>query len=211
MGSGAQSTPSPQLPPDTASWTVQEACCWLQRIGLGQYRKRFVHHAINGALLLRLTPGQVKGELGISSIGHQAAFLDAQRLLKEQHHDPQCLRQAQTPVIKPDILIRKQQRRARLERALERARSRESHCAVEAQHAQQTAELAQEQVRQIRAQLAQIDLGDRSDRDAKPASDVYAAGHEFSNGALSSSFRFRQDLVIIRLGMCFFWNRVSLL
>ena len=33
---------------------------WLEVVGLGQYRRRFVHHAVSGALLLRLSSDELK-------------------------------------------------------------------------------------------------------------------------------------------------------
>ena len=45
---------------DVGSWSVPEVCDWVEYIGLGQYRKRFVHHCVDGRLLLRLTETQLK-------------------------------------------------------------------------------------------------------------------------------------------------------
>jgi hypothetical protein len=44
---------------------VREVCDWLELIGLGQYRRKFVHNAVGGALLLRLTSEELK--VGASS------------------------------------------------------------------------------------------------------------------------------------------------
>lgn len=41
-------------------WAVGEVCDWADYIGLGQYRKKFVHHCIDGRLLLCLTDRDVK-------------------------------------------------------------------------------------------------------------------------------------------------------
>jgi hypothetical protein len=43
-----------------SAWTVAAVCDWLEYIGLGHYRKRFVHHCVTGELLLRLTSEQLK-------------------------------------------------------------------------------------------------------------------------------------------------------
>ena len=37
------------------AWGVKEVCDWAEWVGLGQYRKRFLHHCIGGPLLLELT------------------------------------------------------------------------------------------------------------------------------------------------------------
>ena len=41
-------------------WAVAEVCDWCDYIGLGQYRKKFVHHCIDGRLLLGLSDRDLK-------------------------------------------------------------------------------------------------------------------------------------------------------
>lgn len=41
-------------------WGVKEVCDWAEYVGLGQYRKRLLHHCIGGALLLELTEQNLK-------------------------------------------------------------------------------------------------------------------------------------------------------
>lgn len=41
-------------------WAVAEVCDWSDYIGLGQYRKKFVHHCVDGRLLLRLSDRDLK-------------------------------------------------------------------------------------------------------------------------------------------------------
>ena len=41
-------------------WAVSEVCDWSDYIGLGQYRKKFVHHCIDGRLLIRLSDRDLK-------------------------------------------------------------------------------------------------------------------------------------------------------
>ena len=41
-------------------WGVKEVCDWAEYVGLGQYRKRFLHHCIGGGLLLELTEQNLK-------------------------------------------------------------------------------------------------------------------------------------------------------
>ena len=45
---------------DVRCWAVAEVCDWCDFIGLGQYRKKFVHHCIDGSLLLRLSDKDLK-------------------------------------------------------------------------------------------------------------------------------------------------------
>ena len=49
-----------QMRVPVAAWGVREVCDWAEHIGLGQYRKRFLHHCIGGALLLELTEHNLK-------------------------------------------------------------------------------------------------------------------------------------------------------
>lgn len=41
-------------------WAVAQVCDWSDYIGLGQYRKKFVHHCIDGRLLLKLSDKHLK-------------------------------------------------------------------------------------------------------------------------------------------------------
>ena len=45
---------------DVRCWEPAEVCDWCDFIGLGQYRKKFVHHCIDGSLLLRLNDRDLK-------------------------------------------------------------------------------------------------------------------------------------------------------
>ena len=44
-----------QMAVSVRTWGVKEVCDWAEWVGLGQYRKRFLHHCIGGDLLLELT------------------------------------------------------------------------------------------------------------------------------------------------------------
>lgn len=48
-------------------WAVAQVCDWVDYIGLGQYRKKFVHHCIDGRLLLSLTHKDLKVRLFYSA------------------------------------------------------------------------------------------------------------------------------------------------
>lgn len=43
-----------------SGWGVAEVCDWVEVIGLGQYRQRFLHQCVAGRLLLHLTDVQLK-------------------------------------------------------------------------------------------------------------------------------------------------------
>lgn len=47
---------------------VWDVCDWVDGIGLPQYRKRFMHHCIDGRLLLKLKEDVLKTELGIGPL-----------------------------------------------------------------------------------------------------------------------------------------------
>jgi hypothetical protein len=47
------------------TWGVREVAAWVELIGLGQYRKKFTHHCIDGRLLLQLTDTSLKVGAGL--------------------------------------------------------------------------------------------------------------------------------------------------
>ena len=51
-------------------WGPAEVCDWAEYIGLGQYRKKFVHHCVDGRLLLRLRDKDLKAR---THMGHPCA------------------------------------------------------------------------------------------------------------------------------------------
>ena len=60
---------------------MQQIADWLQRLGLGQYAKRFAENDINFAILPDLTDQDLK-ELGVASLGHRRQLLRAITELK---------------------------------------------------------------------------------------------------------------------------------
>jgi len=48
--------------------TVTDVCDWVDGMGLSQYRKKFVHHFVDGRLLLRLNDALLRTELGIGPL-----------------------------------------------------------------------------------------------------------------------------------------------
>ncbi|XP_066585239.1 diacylglycerol kinase eta isoform X2 [Prorops nasuta] len=63
------------------SWGVQEVCCWLENLQLGEYTDNFVSHDIRGRELLALARRDLK-ELGITKVGHVKRILQAINDLK---------------------------------------------------------------------------------------------------------------------------------
>lgn len=47
---------------------MNDVCDWVDGLGLNQYRKKFVHHVIDGRLLLRLNDTLLRTELGIGPL-----------------------------------------------------------------------------------------------------------------------------------------------
>ena len=55
---------------------------WLRRLGLEQYEPTFRDNAIDGAVLPRLTPDDLK-DIGVAQVGHRRKLLDAIAALRE--------------------------------------------------------------------------------------------------------------------------------
>ncbi len=70
-----------QMTYEVGSWSVTEVCDWVEEIGLGQYRRRFLHHCIDGNLLLRLTGHELKVGLSIDIIEFPYLQVSLQSLL----------------------------------------------------------------------------------------------------------------------------------
>lgn len=66
---------SNELPLDPSGWDVRDVGTWLEVIGLGQYRKKFTHHCIDGQVLQHLTDDIIRVELGIGPLGHRHILL----------------------------------------------------------------------------------------------------------------------------------------
>ena len=55
---------------------------WLRSLGLEQYEPTFRDNAIDGAVLPRLTPDDLK-DIGVAQVGHRRTLLDAIAALRE--------------------------------------------------------------------------------------------------------------------------------
>ncbi|KXZ42945.1 hypothetical protein GPECTOR_110g238 [Gonium pectorale] len=72
-----------------ATWDPVDVATWVEFLGLGQYRRRFLHHCIDGRMLVRLTDAQLKAELGIGPMGHRVAILDAAATVVKSYNEAQ--------------------------------------------------------------------------------------------------------------------------
>ena len=65
-------------------WTIADVATWVDSIGMGQYRKHYVHNSIDGPLLMSLTHALMKEELKIGPFGHRESMVcgiqDLQRI-----------------------------------------------------------------------------------------------------------------------------------
>ena len=60
---------------DTYAWTIDEVVHWLQVIGCEGAEGAFREHHVNGAVLLVLTDGVLRNDLGIKSFGMRNTIL----------------------------------------------------------------------------------------------------------------------------------------
>lgn len=60
-----------------STWDNRDVALWVDLIGMGQYKKKFLHNAVDGRLLQSLTDGELKEDLGIGPLGHRKCILDA--------------------------------------------------------------------------------------------------------------------------------------
>lgn len=51
-----------------ACCAVRDVCDWVDGLGLSQYRKKLMHHCVNGRLLTKLTDELLKTEVGIGPL-----------------------------------------------------------------------------------------------------------------------------------------------
>lgn len=58
-------------------WSKVDVENWVTAIGMAQYRPRFVHDAVDGALLLQLDINSLRVDLRIAPLGHRLAIMTA--------------------------------------------------------------------------------------------------------------------------------------
>ena len=74
-GAGGRQPDNPRIQKmrgELANATTDDVAEWVASLGLDEYTRTFKQHSIDGAQLLELTDDQLRGELGISKIGHRA-------------------------------------------------------------------------------------------------------------------------------------------
>lgn len=165
------------------TWTCKDVGDWLDGFGLGKYRTKFIHHAVNGPLLPKLTDQILKEELGVRSLGHRdaiiraiAALLDAWSKESEEEGEAGASTPGVSPgsangsgaSLKPGVLpplptipgidlLKAQEKRARLAHELEKAEARAAQRTAAAQQALRTVELAKKEVQRLKTALKEVD------------------------------------------------------
>lgn len=62
---------------DPETWDVRDVAAWVESLGLGAYRKKFMHNQVDGSLLLMLDDAALKQEIGVGPLGHRVMLLRA--------------------------------------------------------------------------------------------------------------------------------------
>jgi hypothetical protein len=142
-----------------ATWTAAEVADWVDSFGFGQYRRRFVHHALTGALLLKLTDEQLRADLGVGPLGHREAIL---RAVVDLHRAGEAAGDAVVGVGAPAPAARRPsglvaaelraaEQRTRLEHELAKAEARAARRRAVAEGAARAAGLADAEAARLRA------------------------------------------------------------
>lgn len=151
-------------------WSVKDVCSWLESLGLGQYRRTFVHHAIDGSLLLDLTMQEIKARSGMGREGCllQPAVLPAaagpavatMHVLRPWGGSWVGCRQARCPCtpspLQDDVGIRVLGHRRVFLIALERLRQQSQRGACQAGPCTGPAVFQQQELRQLAARRARL-------------------------------------------------------
>ena len=191
------------------AWTSKDVGDFLEGfVGLGQYRKTFVHHAISGTMLPKITDQILKEELHINSVGHREALLRAIAglLSSPSSHNASAVASPSTdsPGVHPPppfLLeipgaesLKTQKRRAHLTQELEKAMTKAAKQRVLADHAQRTAELAETEVQRLQKALKKcIDSETKGKKGDKRNSPPKKEEEEEKSPALFSNFMSRLE------------------
>jgi len=169
------------------SWSCKDVGDWLECLAFGKYRKAFVHHAVTGSLLPKLTDSTLKEEFGVTSFGHREMMLQSINGLfecwaKEGEKDgaisppgtssaspwttpgsPAQL-QAQSPAltIPGAEIIKAQERRSRLAHDLAKAETRAAQRRATADQANRNAAIADKEVERLNAALKEAEIEARN-------------------------------------------------
>ena len=204
------------------TWSCKDVGDWLDGFGLGKYRTKFIHHAVHGPLLPKLTDQILKEELGVRSLGHRDAIIRAIAALldtwskeneeSEENKTPGASPGGSTgsgslktgvvipalPTIPGIDLLKAQERRAKLAHELEKAEARAAQRAAAAQQALRTVELAEKEVQRLKIALKEVDylVGNIEGTGGKLGGKSQPAGGKNQSAASGSSFmeRLQADL-----------------
>lgn len=69
--------PPPGCSHDVAAWTVDDVCAWLEMIGCGAAQPAFREHFVFGAVLLEVTPAELRDAIGVTNFGLHRMILVA--------------------------------------------------------------------------------------------------------------------------------------
>lgn len=67
---------------DTLDWSVSDVANYLETLGLGVYKEKFIENHVSGEVLPLLTENHLK-ELSIKSIGHRITFMQFLKTIKK--------------------------------------------------------------------------------------------------------------------------------
>lgn len=174
------------LTKNPSAWSVKDVCDWLDVLSMGQYRKRFVHHAVSGVVLSKLDDNILKNDLGVRNLGHREGILRAvadllRRPPLRQGSEGKSLSGtaviAVPTVAEKDIAaIRIQESRSRLLHDLEKAEARVVQKKVASEEAHRMSELAEKEVERIRSLLNKMEGCHKGKSSLSPSSSLSEGG-----------------------------------
>ena len=146
-------------------WNVRDVCDWVESVGMGQYRKKFAHHAVDGPLLLKIDEAALKSEIGIVVYGHRSRLAEEIEGLRAGvsglpgSPKPAAPGAARKDAVRGGALGRLslEEYRVRLARDLRRATAKASHNRTVAEEAERQAKLSEEEVQRLQAQLSKLE------------------------------------------------------
>ena len=144
---------------------MREVCIWVEHIGLGQFRKKFAHHAIDGRVLAALTDEHLKADLQITGLGHRFKLLEEIAALAGRAPDGRGAGPGpRTPRERAEAKaggalgrLSEEEYRTRIVKELNRASARASRCRAIADTAARQAALAEEEVHKLQKQLEKVE------------------------------------------------------
>ena len=145
-----------------ASWTVEEVLLWLEHVGFRQYRRTFAHNCVDGVVLLGLTVENLRRDLRVDALGHRAKLAQAIAELgsaagvgtrPSRQGKPTREQVIIDSAAELERMHVEAQRKAKLERELNKALTRCEHCRTEAEKANEHLRLAEGEVQRLAGAL----------------------------------------------------------